>query len=376
MTPSRICFFTDSTLVGGAEIALLQGILALDRDSYQPVLFHHGGPGLAPLLDPLTSAAVPLLQVPELPDRGGATGVPRFVRSLRRLRPAIFHVHQRAPGVCKYAVVAAIAARVRGVVATVHAFPDIELTHLGAFEWSGIARRVDRFLVSSRHGRAALAAAIPGTVGRTEVIPNGIDASRYRVARDPGLRARLAVAGRRVVLVCARLDAEKGHATLLDACRNMPDVQIVIAGEGGARGALEADASSLGMSERVTFLGFRADVPELLAACDVLVLPTRNEAFGLVLLEGMAAERPVISTRVGGPEEIVEDGGSGLLVPRDDPAALADALRAVLDDAALAARLAASGRARVEAEFSARAVARRTAGVYDALLADRRRAAP
>jgi glycosyltransferase involved in cell wall biosynthesis len=103
-----------------------------------------------------------------------------------------------------------------------------------------------------------------------------------------------------------------------------------------------------------------------------MVLPTRNEAFGLVLLEAMAAGRPVISTRVGGPEEIVVDGESGLLVPRDDASGLSSALRAVLDDPALAARLATGGRSRVEAEFSDTAVTARTVGIYEDVLAKRR----
>ncbi len=370
MTPEVVCYFTDSEVVGGAEIALLQGIRSLDRDAWRPVLLHHAGADLAPLLEPLADDGVRLVEVPRVPDRGGAPGVPRFVRALRAVRPAIFHAHQRCPGVCKFPIVGAIAANVPGIVATVHAFPDVELTRLASLEWSLIASRVDRFLVASRHGRAALARAIPGTEGRTDVVPNGIDVATYRRAPDPALRARLAPDRTRyLILVCARLDPDKGHATLLRACRGMADIQLVLAGEGPEAASLERLAAELGMADRVTVLGFRADVPELMAVCDMLVLPTRNEAFGLVLLEAMAAGLPVISTRVGGPEEIIRDGESGLLVPPADAPALAGAIRTIREDRALAARLAGAGRRQVEADFSSAATTAATTSVYTHVLA-------
>ena len=148
----------------------------------------------------------------------------------------------------------------------------------------------------------------------------------------------------------------------------MPDVQVAIAGEGAGRASLEDLSLRLGMRDRVVFLGFRTDIPRLLAASDVLVLPTLREAFGLALLEGMAADRPVVSTRVGGPEEIIVDEESGLLVTPGDPVALGVALRRILDDPGLAARLASGGRARIEAQFTFHAVAAETACIYEEII--------
>jgi glycosyltransferase involved in cell wall biosynthesis len=105
-----------------------------------------------------------------------------------------------------------------------------------------------------------------------------------------------------------------------------------------------------------------------LAAADMLVLPTLNEAFGIAIVEGMAASRPVIATRVGGPQDIVGTD-AGLLVAPGDPCALGRALRRLIDEPALAQRLGATGRARAEECFSLDAVTARLSGVYDDVLA-------
>jgi len=266
-------------------------------------------------------------------------------------------------------MVGALWARVPGIVATVHSFPEVQTTPVVALEWSLIARGVDRFLVASSDAAGHLATAIPPSATRTDVVPNGIDPNAYRRSPDPLLRTELTGGSqRRILLVSARLDPHKGHAILLEACRDMRDVQVVIAGDGPERGSLERLADLLQMRDRVVFLGFRADIPELLAVCDVVVLPTLREAFGLALLEGMAAERPVISTRVGGPEEIIVDGESGLLVPPRDPVAMGGAVRRLLHDPWLALQLASGGRARVEEHFTFDSVTAQTVHVYEDIL--------
>jgi glycosyltransferase involved in cell wall biosynthesis len=364
-----LCFFIDTDVVAGTELALSRLILSLDRDAWRPVLLHHGGTGLAPILNALSADGVALHRVPPMPDRRGLSAIPRFVRTLRSLGPMLFHAHLNWPGACKFGLAGALAARIPGVVATVHSFPDVEPTRIAAVEWALIARGVDRFLVASRHGANHLATTIPSTAARTDVVPNGIDPSAYMHRFDPALRKQLVRGStRRLLLVSARLDPHKGHATLLAACRDMPDVQVVFAGEGVERASLEQLSARLGIRDRVVFLGFRTDIPRLLAACDVVVLPTLREAFGLALLEGMAAGRPVVSTRVGGPEEIIVDDESGLLVPPRNPEALAAAIRRILEDRSLALRLARGGRARVAAHFTFRSITRQTVRVYQDIL--------
>ena len=123
----------------------------------------------------------------------------------------------------------------------------------------------------------------------------------------------------------------------------------------------------MGLAGRVRFLGWRSDVPALLAACDLLVCPSRHEPLGNVVLEGWAQGRPVVAAAAQGPSALISEGETGVLVPPDDVGALADALARVLDDRALAARLAAGGQAAYEAAFTERAVVARYLELFEAV---------
>jgi glycosyltransferase involved in cell wall biosynthesis len=131
---------------------------------------------------------------------------------------------------------------------------------------------------------------------------------------------------------------------------------------------LRVYASERGVDDLVTFEGFRADVPQVMADLDVFVLPSLWEGFGLVLVEAMAAGRPVVASAVGPISEIVVDGVTGLLVPPGDPDALAEAIVRLLQDPELAAALGRAGRARVERELRVDTMVTRTEALYDELL--------
>ena len=192
---------------------------------------------------------------------------------------------------------------------------------------------------------------------RVEVIENGIDLSRYDPAADRiALRRSLGLdPGRRYLACVARFHPVKDHATLLHAFARVAGardgVDLLLAGDGPLRGELEAQAGRLGIAGRVRFLGVRSDVPDLLRAVDAFALTSVSEAASLTLLEAMASRLPVVVTAVGGNPEIVRDGVEGLLVPRGDAAAAADALLRLFDDPVGAATMGEAGRARVEARY-------------------------
>jgi len=191
--------------------------------------------------------------------------------------------------------------------------------------------------------------------GRVVTAPNGVDLGRFRPV-DPGPWRRLAPAGRPVVLSAGRLVRRKGIDTLLRACaalpRSLPPPALVVAGDGPDRPRLEALARGLGVPAR--FLGRvpDRDLPALYSAADLFVLAAREEpngdveGFGLVLLEAAACGTPSVACRSGGVPDAVDDGVSGLLVPPDDPPALAAALTRLLSDEALRRRLSCGARAR------------------------------
>jgi glycosyltransferase involved in cell wall biosynthesis len=169
-------------------------------------------------------------------------------------------------------------------------------------------------------------------------------------------------------LTVARLDVQKGLDLLLQAAVRVGEARFVIAGEGSERDNLEAQAAGLALGDRVLFLGHRTDISELLAASDVFVLPSRVEGSSLAVLEAMAAGKPVISSAIGGTDELIVSGDSGLLVPPDDAEALSIALRQVLSEPELGSRLGAAARSRVERFFSAPVMAERVMRIYEDLL--------
>jgi glycosyltransferase involved in cell wall biosynthesis len=178
------------------------------------------------------------------------------------------------------------------------------------------------------------------------VIPNGVDATGVR-DRTPDEAARPV----RSVITVANLRPEKNHETLIAAAsmlaKDVPDLRFQIVGDGPRRQALEALVAASHLEKQVTFLGHQEDIGSRLAAADVFVLPSRSEAFPNGAIEAMAAGLPVIASAVGGLLELIDDGRTGLLVPPGEPAALAAALRRLIDDRPLAARLGAAARSHV-----------------------------
>lgn len=168
----------------------------------------------------------------------------------------------------------------------------------------------------------------------------------------------------RVLLTLSRLHEAKGLETLLHALRDLPDCYLWMAGDGPLRDALGELAATLGVASRVRFLGWRTDRGALLAAADICVLPSRYEPFGTVILDAWSVRAPLVACASAGPRAHVRDGENGMLVPIDDVAALTHALRAVLDDPALRARIVAGGYAQYRARYTREAVTRQWLDYY------------
>jgi glycosyltransferase involved in cell wall biosynthesis len=163
----------------------------------------------------------------------------------------------------------------------------------------------------------------------------------------------------RCLFAAGRLHRNKAFDVLIRAMAALPGIRLTIAGEGPERAALQDLARTEGVADRVALPGWVPDPAALMAGCDVFVCPSRHEPLGNVVIEAFSAGRPIVSTLADGPRALIEHGRNGLLVPIDDPTALAEAIRAVLEDGALARRLAEAGRARWQAEFAAAPVVAR-----------------
>jgi glycosyltransferase involved in cell wall biosynthesis len=225
---------------------------------------------------------------------------------------------------------------------------------------------------------------------RARVVPDPVDLDRFHPALPrERIRRELGIAGEEPLIgMIGHLTPWKGHEVFLEIARvvadRIPRSRFVVVGgsiyethgHAGYSEALRRKTAALGLSDRVTFLGAREDVPDLLAALDVLVHPpTASEPFGRVLAEAMAVGRPVVAARCGGIPEVVEDGVTGFLVPSADVGAFTAAVVRLLEDPVLCRRLGGAGRRRAEARFGIEAHAASVLEAYRTVLEGRRAAA-
>lgn len=360
----RVVHVVESTVYGGAERAVLTLMTATDRSQWEPVLFHHDAPALAPLVDGARAAGLTTVAVPVMPP--GFTGVrriPGLARRFRRIRPDVAHLHLTWPLGCQYQLIAARLARVPKVVATVHLSLHLTLGRRVMVQQRLLTKLMEGIIAVSGHTRDALVTDLGWPAEKITVVPNAVPLD-HPGPQLPTLGEELAPGALVVALVPGRMVPQKGHRYLLEAARQVSGVRFLLAGDGPDRPLLEGLATELQISDRVRFLGQRNDVPELMAVSDLVVVPSLFEGWPLVVLEAMAAGRAIVSTRIGGIVEMIRDGENGVLVEPADPAALAAAIRDLAADPGRRDRLGAAARATALSSFSVEMMWRAVETVY------------
>ena len=286
--------------------------------------------------------------------------IERAAELLAELQPDVVHTHQIG------------AAWYLGPAARRQGRPVIHTEHVNGFDlasgwWKKVktrllvrdaARRIDRFCcVSDDIARAATRwRTVPSA--KVEVVPNGIRATMPDGLPAPeAVRESLGIpATAPVIGTVGRLSEVKQQDLLIHAARQLldrwPDLRVVLVGDGPERARLESVAREAGMQDRVLFLGYQPCPEQFLRILDVFVLTSRTEGFPVSLLEAWRAERPVVTTAVGGIPAIVTDGENGLLVPAGNEAVITSALGRVLDDRELASRLGRAGRETLVKRYS------------------------
>lgn len=292
-----------------------------------------------------------------------------IMQALSKQRYDLIHSHD-----FKSDVLGLLAGRLSGVpvIATAHGYPRAVRRNDVYRRLDLLALRLFPHVVCVSHSLRQELLAGGLRPERLTVIHNGIsvpDMDRKAARGRDALRAELGLAvDDLLVLAVGRLSAEKGHAWLLDALalavRRQPRLRLAIVGDGPLRRDLLMQAQRLGISHRVRLLGYRADVPRLLAAGDIVANPSLSEAFGNAILEAMALSRPVIAARAGGQQEIVADSETGLLVAPGEVAALADALALLAERPDIARRMGEQARLRALSHFTVERVAEQLAGLY------------
>jgi len=303
----------------------------------------------------------------DIGDRIGPTAfvqAVRIARHARRARADIVHSHGY-----KAAVPGAIAARLAGTrsIVTGHNLFPADASRAAKVSMRLAARLSARVIAVAPALAASLTAA--GVDPRKIVtIPNGVDLSAYGAGSRRSVRAGLNIGDEAPLVFCAaRLTEVKGVGYLIRSVAlisaRRPDARVLIAGDGPDRESLRGLARRVA-PESVMFLGHRDDVSDLLAAADVVAIPSLAEGHPLILIESMAAGRAIVASRVGGLADTIKDGENGLLVPPADPEALAGAIMSVIERPELAERLGAAARRHAEKEFGADRMIAATEEVY------------
>jgi len=367
---TKIIYLITDLDVGGAEKGLFQLATRLPRDEFSiEVITLTGGGRIAKWLEekdiPVTS-----LDIKRFWD---LAGVFRLRRLLKNLRPDILHTflfHANIVG-----RVAAVEVGVRAVICSVRVAERRFKWHL-ALDWLSSPLMDLEVCVSEGVRRfTETRAKIPKN--KLTVIPNGLDPAEFEKKdlgpRASGFRNSLHLSpDASVILTIGRLERQKGISFFLQAAREVlrefPQACFLIVGEGPDKAKLISLVRNLGIEKAVRFLGFRDDVPEIMAAADIFVLASLWEGMPNVVLEAMASGKPVVGTRVEGTDELVISGETGLLVPPADAKALARDIRRLLQEPVLARRMGQAARKRVKEHYTVQKMVERYAKLYRDLL--------
>jgi L-malate glycosyltransferase len=378
--PVRLMEFVNDFGVGGTEHQVVNLGLGLDpaRFFVRFGCLHRWGHHL----DEIDGRGIPILDysVSTLKDLRVVGSQYRLARDIRRCGIQIVHTYNLYSNLFAIPAAKFAGARVVASIRDMGVYLSPSKQRLQRY----ICRLADRIVVNARAIKDWLAD--DGyDARRIIVIPNGIDVARFEQSGMTGsVRRELGIPTNALLIgVVGRVTQFKGVEDFLRAAAiiapQFPTAHFLVVGGGiGRTATLNRDdeyrqelmhlAAQLGLQNRVVFAGFRTDVERMFSALTVSVQPSLSEGLSNVVLESMAAGLPVVATRVGGTPEVVQDGVNGLLVPPADSVALAEAIRRLLADSALAQRLGDAARRSVAERFSVRRLVASTGMVYESLL--------
>jgi glycosyltransferase involved in cell wall biosynthesis len=370
--PLKVVQLITGLEIGGAELALQESLLHFDRKRFDFVvgcLYDNGSVGRQ-----IEGLGVPVFDM-RMRSFGDPMGLLRLWQFLKTQEPDILHTHLFRANT--WGRLFGAAQRVPVIISSEHSMThdDIEgrrRTHLLSAIDTGTARCCDRIIaVSEATKKYLMENSIPAK--KIEVVLNSVDTRRFAAeANGEAIRAEFGLENAAVVTIVARLHPNKNHALLIEAFSRLrerrPGARLLIVGSGQLEQTLRAQAEASAPGA-VVFAGARSDIPAIMAASDVVVLCSDREPFGKVLLEAMAAAKPVIGTAVDGIPEVIADGQTGILVPPGDCFALTGAMEELLADRELAASMGRAGRVRAHELFDIHKSAGRLQEIYTELYA-------
>jgi glycosyltransferase involved in cell wall biosynthesis len=345
----------------GGQSQVLQTVLGLRARGHRAVLVAHPKGELARR----AHEGHDLIRLAPLHEVDFAAAL-RLSRVLRALKPAVVHAHD-PHAVSMAAMALSMLGRETRPAFVVARRVDFHLKQNSFSRWK--YKLADRMVCSSNAIRVMVVGdGIPDD--RAVTVYEGVDADRIGAVPPADVHTTLWLPPHApVVGNVAALVAHKGQRYLIEAVpaivHVLPDVQVLIFGEGELRHQLQRQIKTLGLDHNVRLVGFQPNVLALLKSLDVFVMSSITEGLGTSILDAMASSRAVVATGAGGIPEVVEDGITGLLVPVQKPAAMAQAILRLLNDAPLRAQMGRAGLERVRARFSVDRMVEETLAVYD-----------
>lgn len=358
----KLLAYTDSEVVGGAEISLGNLLRALAPAIEVAVLATDAAVGQA-VAAYRTGTPVLTARAPTGFLDSGALAA--HLRAVRAFKPDILHANQAWPWACEYGELAALMTpRVR-VVAVDQLAVSSAMPRRRILARRALARRLHVHVAVGERAARLIESIVGLRAGSVGSVPNGVPPAPL----DPDPPPNPAPAP--VIGSLGRLTEQKGYDLLVRSLPELPEATLVLVGDGPERARLEALASELGVAHRLHITGWVAEAPRYLPTFDVFALPSRWEGMPLAILEAMHAGLPVLAADVGSVADAVSDGDTGYVVPRDDLRAVQDRLGRLLADPALRSRMGARGRIVAGEQFTDTVMAQRYEGIYRSLVGNR-----
>lgn len=380
MNPSdkkTVLFYTDTLIIGGAENQMYLLAKFLNKEKYNVMLVCSDYKHLDEWTNKFEQDEIEVIKLNVMHKHD-----PRHYFQLKELikhrNIDLIHIHVWNPASCRYAFMASSKYNVPTIV-TEH--DPFELPKLKSIIKQKLLKKIKHVIAVSDANRTLLLNLFPQLRNRVTVVHNGIDVTWFESQllsfsdkqRKEYREKHFSVDDdTKVILSVAELHERKGLHYLIQAIPELlekeKNFKVVIAGSGPQQSELEKLADQMKIKKYVEFLGFRKNIPHLMAASDIFVLPSEKEAFGLVLLEAQAAKLPIVATKVGGIPEIIEHKKNGLLVPPHHPEKLAGEILKFFNDDVRTKNYTEEGYKTLKENFDAKMMAKNTEEIYDRVL--------
>ena len=371
----NIILYTDTPIAGGAEKHIHLLARQLTNDGYNVTVVCSRNKSLDAWVEDMKKDGMKVIRL-NVSHKHDPRHLFQLRKIIRELKPDILHIHLWNPGACRYAFWSASPKKIKIVTTEHDPFP---LKSLKKRIKKKTLKRTAHTITVSETSYNQMLTLYPELKGKMSVIHNGIDLAAFEkdlvhFSNQEKARIRQQImkvdANDFVIVSIAALHPRKGLKFLLEAfkevCEQRNDARLVIIGEGPQKKELEKLGKKLKISDKIRMLGWQENIPRMLKSSDLFVLPSVKEAFGLVLLEAMAAQLPILATKVGGIPEIVQDKKNGILVEPGKSHELSEKILMLISNRPLREKLSFLGHHRVK-DFDIREMVQKTKMVYDQL---------